>query len=480
MADDEDAANVNPLALDLQIAQDRIGSLLDGGITLEKVLGAGGMAAVYLAKKQTLSGTKDVAVKVLHPSIAGNPDNVKRFLREAQTLMGLSHQNIITLEGDGILSDGAFFFVMPFIKGQTLEGLIEDHSRRKAVLPWRRWVLMGIQVADALRCAHESNVVHRDVKPANIMLRPGATQDHAVVMDFGLVQMRISPDGREHTQLTGMSVPFGTPDYIPPEQARDARSADSRADIYSLGATFYECATGRTVFMGASSVEIMAKHMFEPPVDVMAFVTDPSFPPALGKLIMWMLAKDPNDRPQTMREVIEALAAIQGVETMPVVPIVPVDGAMRPGDASVAPSVRATTEPVPGTRRRRRIAVAAIAVVALFTGVVVSAMHQSPSPIQRTARPVVARPIPPPVSRPSIPMPTPVVAPPVVPEPVAVPVVAPIPVTTPVVTPVPPTVRSGRTPRRVRVSAPECVLDENGLPGTGCVIHAAPRHRRRH
>lgn len=229
---------------------DRLALALADRYRIERELGAGGMATVYLA--EDLKHDRKVAVKVLKPELAV-AIGAERFLAEIKTTANLQHPHILALHDSGEVN-GTVFYVMPFVEGEALR----DRLDREKQLPIDDALLIAGEVADALQYAHERGVIHRDIKPENILLQRG----HAVVADFGIA-LAASKSGGSRMTETGMSL--GTPTYMSPEQAMGAREVDARTDIYSLGCMLYEMLAGEPPFVGPTAQSIVAKVMTEAP-----------------------------------------------------------------------------------------------------------------------------------------------------------------------------------------------------------------------
>ena len=228
----------------------RLSAALGSSYRIERELGAGGMATVYLA--QDLKHDRKVAIKVLKPELAV-AIGAERFLAEIKTTANLQHPHILALHDSGEVN-GTVFYVMPFVDGESLR----DRLDREKQLPIDDALRIAGEVADALQYAHERGVVHRDIKPENILLQRG----HAVVADFGIALAASKTGGSRMTE-TGMSL--GTPTYMSPEQAMGAREVDARTDIYSLGCVVYEMLMGAPPFVGPTAQSIVAKVMTEAP-----------------------------------------------------------------------------------------------------------------------------------------------------------------------------------------------------------------------
>jgi serine/threonine-protein kinase len=262
------------------------------GYELIRRLGRGAMGAVFLARQISLD--REVAFKVLAPRFSKNENYVRRFLREAQSAARLNHTNIITAIDVGD-ADGWKYFVMEYVDGPTVADLLE----RGGALDEARAIQIVMQAASALDHAHRNGFVHRDVKPANIILAPGGI---AKLCDLGLAKEveEVSGDTEEGQTL-------GTPDYISPEQARGERDIDIRVDIYSLGATLYHMVTGQVPYSGPTPAVVMTKHLTEPPPD--ARRVQPHVTPATAAVILKAMAKDREERHQTPEELYTDLAA---------------------------------------------------------------------------------------------------------------------------------------------------------------------------
>jgi Tol biopolymer transport system component len=233
----------------------RLNESLAGRYRIERELGAGGMATVYLA--HDLKHDRSVAIKVLKPELAAVIGGA-RFLTEIRTTANLQHPHILSLHDSGEV-DGTVFYVMPFVDGESLR----DRLARERQLPIDVAIAMASEVADALQYAHDHGVIHRDIKPENILLHGG----HALVMDFGIALAATTTGGARMTE-TGMSL--GTPTYMSPEQAMGERTLDARSDINALGCVLYEMLVGDPPFIGSTAQAIVAKVLTEKPRSIIA------------------------------------------------------------------------------------------------------------------------------------------------------------------------------------------------------------------
>jgi serine/threonine-protein kinase len=257
---------------------------------IERQIGQGGMAVVFRARDRRHD--RSVALKVLRPELATavGPD---RFLREIQIVAALTHPNILTLIDSGEV-DGLPFYVMPYVEGESLR----DRLDRERQLPLEEAIQITLEVAGALGHAHALGIVHRDVKPENVLLEAG----HAVVSDFGIAHA-VTEAGAE--RLTGTGIAIGTPAYMSPEQAAGGVEIDRRADVYSLGCMLYEMLAGEPPFAGPSPSAILAKHVSAPVPSVR--IVRPQVPERVERVIQRALAKVPADRFPSCAGLAEAL-----------------------------------------------------------------------------------------------------------------------------------------------------------------------------
>ena len=269
-----------------------------GGYEVLKKLGEGGMGAVYEARQIALD--RSVALKVLPAHLAANKTFITRFSREALSVARLNHTNIVQIYDIG-KSEGTYFFSMEYVRGTTLGDMIEKQGKMDPAVA-AGYILQAVR---GIESAHRKNIIHRDIKPDNIMVNE---EDIAKVADLGLAKQLES----EEMSVTMSGVGMGTPVYMSPEQGSDAKNVDARADIYSLGCTLYHLITGRIPFDGSSAYEIITKHVSEPltvPHEV-----DDSIPEDLSRIVEMMLAKKKEERYQSMPEIIQALEEYLGVD----------------------------------------------------------------------------------------------------------------------------------------------------------------------
>ena len=280
----------------------RLRSALADRYRVERELGRGGMATVYLA--HDLRHDRRVALKVLHPELA-HALGPERFQREIRLAARLQHPHILTVHDSGE-ADGLLYYVMPFVDGESLR----DRLRREKQLPVDEAIRIACEVAAALHHAHAQGIIHRDIKPENILLAGG----HTLVADFGIARGLASDDDRAaRLTETGMSV--GTPAYMSPEQSSAERDIDGRTDIYSLACVLYEALVGATPFTGPSGQALMAQHAIDPVPPLRT--RRPTVPPGVERAVIRALAKSPVDRFATAAQFSAALTAAPVLEPAP-------------------------------------------------------------------------------------------------------------------------------------------------------------------
>jgi TolB-like protein/tetratricopeptide (TPR) repeat protein/tRNA A-37 threonylcarbamoyl transferase component Bud32 len=267
----------------------RVRRALASEYKVERALGAGGMATVYLA--EDVKHRRKVAVKVMRPELAATV-GADRFLREVEIAAQLSHPHILPVYDSGA-ADGILYYVMPYVEGESLQ----ERMQRESQLPVEDALRIAREVADALAYAHERNIIHRDIKPANIMLSRG----HALVADFGIA--RAMGGGASITQ-TGLAV--GTPQYMSPEQASGSSGVDGRADVYALGCVLYEMLAGEAPFTGPTPQAIITRSLTENPRSLT--MSRVGLPPTLDGIVIRALAKSPADRFQSPGALSDALS----------------------------------------------------------------------------------------------------------------------------------------------------------------------------
>jgi len=317
-------------------APDRLVAALADRYRLERELGQGGMATVYLA--EDLKHKRRVAIKVLKPELAAVL-GVERFLAEIQVTANLQHPNLLPLFDSGEV-DGLLFYVMPFVEGETLRARLD----REKQLPVDEAVRLAVAIAGALDYAHKDGVIHRDLKPENILLQAG----QPVIADFGIA-LAVSNAGGARVTQTGLSL--GTPQYMSPEQATGDRVIDARTDVYSLGAMTYEMLAGEPPHLGSTAQALIARLMTEEvrPISVLR----KSVPPHVDAAVRHALEKLAADRFSTAGEFAQALTGAQ--------PFIWPTGAMPTGMATTGAGAAATA----GMSGRTRALVGALALVAV-------------------------------------------------------------------------------------------------------------------
>ncbi len=325
--------------------EELVGAVL-GTCTLERILGRGGMGVVYLAQQSRPH--RQVAVKTLLLSMMPDPERRSRFLqrfrREADAVAALEHPNILPIYEYGEQPDLAYL-VMPYVAGGTLRDLVQ----KRGPLPLPEVSGFLTQAAAALDYAHTHGVIHRDVKPQNMLLYP---DQRLMLSDFGIAKVAeqaasSDDDAATLPQLTTMGHVVGTPDYIAPEQAM-GQTVDARADIYSLGVVLFYMVTGRVPFAGAQPMTVAAKHVSEPPPPPRQF--RPDLPAAAEQVILKALAKSPAERYSTAGEFARAFRTALSKATQPAV--VPAPNAAAAGKAGAPVVVTPLQTPKGGPTRR--------------------------------------------------------------------------------------------------------------------------------
>jgi serine/threonine-protein kinase len=316
-----------------------VGSVLSGRYRLDSKLGSGGMSTVYLARDETLE--RPVAVKVMHAGISDQPDQIERFRREARAVAQLSHPNVVAVIDAGE-DQGHPYIVFEYLQGETLKHRIDRLGR----LPVDEAAAYAIEIGRGLAAAHARMLVHRDVKPQNVLID---ADGRAKVTDFGIA-LSLESDG-----LTKTGRVLGTTDYVSPEQAM-GRDIDARSDIYSLGVLLYEMLTGRVPFEAETLVGVAMKHVNEPMPDVQ--VSRPEVSAALASVLERATEKDPKDRYSDMGTMLADLEQALDVEVARA-------GGAHGEATTVIESVKQRRRLLPG----RRVSVAGVALVVVAAAV---------------------------------------------------------------------------------------------------------------
>ncbi len=334
----------NPVAAEGAPPASLVATLATRRIGLEAVIGQGGAGTVYRARDARHD--RAVAVKVLRGSESGSPGD-ERFAREIAIIAGLRHPNILPLYDSGTADDGTRYYVMPLVEARSLRQRLAEGP-----LEVREAVRLACEIADALAAAHAAGVVHRDVKPENILLEAG----HAVVADFGVaVQTRRTPaEASTSERLTAAGYVAGTLEYMSPEQAAGDRDLDGRSDTYSLGCVVYEMLAGHPPFTGSTGREVLAGRFRAAPPSLATL--RPGVPPELSAAVDRALALDPADRYSTISEFAQALQDAVAAWPQAVRTLLPLAGGGVPPSVfwpSLPPSRAGQSSFARGCRARR-------------------------------------------------------------------------------------------------------------------------------
>jgi len=318
-----------------------------GSYRIAKLLGEGGMGAVYLGEHPAI-GSK-VAIKMLHAQYAAKPAIVERFFNEARSVNLIGHDNIVKILDFDVTEEGRHYFVMEFLHGRALQALLQPGEP----LPLERAGPILLQCCRALQAAHERGIVHRDFKPDNVFLvEQAGRRDVVKLVDFGIAKLAADSGG-------GMTQPgtvMGTPAYMSPEQAAGEATIDARSDVYSLGVTMFQMATGRLPFAdaGPSFGKILVAHLQQPPP--LPRSIEPGVPEELERIVLRTLEKKPEDRYASMTDLHDALlGCMDGLGFSPEPPLAGEAGPPRSagGAASKAPPSLASVTPALGSTAAR-------------------------------------------------------------------------------------------------------------------------------
>ena len=277
-----------------------VGQVLDGRYQIEKKIGEGGMAFVYLARD--VSTQEQYAIKVLSAALSRDQNAMARLKREASLGMRLAHANVCHIIRLGETQDGLVYVVMPFVQGEILS----DRNNRKGTLDLEEVVRFVHDIAAGLQVAHELKIVHRDLKPENVMIRkdPDGTE-RAVVMDFGLAKERRAD--AELQKLTATGIILGTPEFMSPEQLR-GKPLDARTDVYSLSLMTFEMLTGKLPFAGRTQQEMMIARLRNEPTPLRQARPELDFPEQVERVLLKAMSREADARYATAPEFAAALA----------------------------------------------------------------------------------------------------------------------------------------------------------------------------
>jgi serine/threonine-protein kinase len=280
---------------------DLAGRVIGNNFRIIAKLGEGGMGAVY--RGEQISLRRPIAIKLLKPDLSANQMLVRRFNAEAEAVAKLHHPNTVNIIEFGQDQDGTLFIAMELIEGRSLRSVVH----REAPLSPQRTLAIAMQIAESLSDAHAHDLVHRDLKPDNVMLQNrGRLRDFVRVLDFGIAKLRDDsrPTMAAMTQAGDM---LGTPQYMAPEQIK-GEAVDGRVDVYALGCIIYELVTARQPFEATTVMQMLSKHLLEAPIAPSVRRPDLAIPPEIDRLVLTAMMKDPRARPQTMDAYGEAIA----------------------------------------------------------------------------------------------------------------------------------------------------------------------------
>lgn len=348
-----------------------IGELVDGRYRVLRLLGVGGIGLVYLCRQETLE--KPVALKVLRPEYVLHEDLNARFINEARAASAIKSPRIVDTLDVGTLPNGAPYFVMEYVDGETLASLLDRDGRVDLNVA----LDIARQLAEGLEAAHAAGVVHRDLKPENVFLAHTPEGLFAKIFDFGIAKV-----ARARKRLTYAGAVFGTPHYMSPEQAR-GEEVDARSDLYALGVMLFEMVTGRVPFDGEDPLAVMSQHVDRVP-PLMSSITGTALPADLEAIVARCLAKDPRDRYANGAELLRDLGSLPAWHAEPA-PVAAVPDAPLPSAPSRLPSLQSRPETLhahvvpagPKPRSKSRWFVGGAVLVAAAAGVAFVMHHTS-------------------------------------------------------------------------------------------------------
>ncbi|MFO0576098.1 MAG: protein kinase [Polyangia bacterium] len=277
-----------------------------GSYRIVRLIGEGGMGAVYEARQEPLD--RRVALKTLHPEYARHKDAIARFFNEAKVLSRLEHPSIVQVSDFGTSEDGTVYLVMEFLRGQTLGSRLRDLGSRDERLPVLKALQLAFQIADVLAVAHAGGIVHRDIKPDNLMLvadalAPGS--ERVKLLDFGIAKLTHEQD--KGGVKTATQAVMGTPRYMSPEQCAGAGGVDAKTDVYALGCVLFEMLAGRTPFIADGPGQLIGMHLFQPPPSLLSLA--PKVPQSVADTVHRFLVKERDRRP-SMSEAADELGKL--------------------------------------------------------------------------------------------------------------------------------------------------------------------------
>jgi serine/threonine-protein kinase len=380
-----------------------IGQVLDGRYRVESVIGEGGMGLVYKAVHAALR--KPLAIKVLRPEVSKNEQIVARFKQEAQSASQIGNQHIIDISDFGELPDGSTYFVMEFLGGRSLTLALEQER-----ISTERTIHIAKQLCKALGAAHEHGIVHRDMKPDNVQLiERGDDKDFVKVLDFGIAKV-----GGGTSKLTQAGQVFGTPHYMSPEQCAGT-GVDHRTDLYAVGVILYEMATGAVPFDADNLMGILTKHLYENPIPPHELPPPVNVPPALEAVILKCLTKKPEQRYQTMAELLDDLEAVE-VGLTPKAVVDQVERNTHAGQTTTGPDLTASgrvtvglgqpQDAIPGRRRMVPMVIGGLLLVAIGGGAAALLGGRGQEQPQHVVKPAADAPAQPQAPQPAAPEPT--------------------------------------------------------------------------